>query len=214
MNRFQVDAPGTDVSYPDALELDRPLGSAIRPVALGLCVQLACLVLVTAYSQPGQAQLVSWLGWAGFGLCLPATTYFAYRAASLNPVLRVDAAGITDRNSVTGVGFVPWERILGLKIAPIGRGVMYGVEVREPETFVAGLRGWTKVTARTNLRNLGVPVWLNLTGLPQDTVTRLEQYRHGALAQRQAEAAARVQAAAQRQEEASPAFQDRIFGGS
>lgn len=198
-------------TYPDPIELNRTFGSAIRPVGFGIAVQLGFLLLLfAAEPQPGPLTAFRWFGWAGFILCIPATTFFAYRAANPKPVLRLDAAGLTDHSSATAVGFVAWERILGLQLAPIGRGVMFGVEVREPERFVAELRGFARLAARTNLRAFGVPLWLNLTGLPSDAVAYIEHYRRSFVAASQAEAAAREQATAAEAERRSPAFQDRL----
>lgn len=171
-------------SYPSTIELHRTFPSAIRPVLVGLLAEFALAVLLLGFPEPEPGPLVvlRWLGWVLFALGLPATTFFAYRMASADPVLTLSVDGLTDRTSVTAVGLVPWEEILGLSFAPLAKGAIFGVDVRDPKAFVAGLRGPAKLAAKANLRTFGVPIWLDLNGLPPDVVGQIERYRRSAAA--------------------------------
>lgn len=167
--------------YPESVELKPARWAGVRLVTFGLFMATLPLIMV-AFPPAGGPALVAvyqWAGWIALALFGPATTYLAYRAAQPRVALSLSADGFTDDSSLTAVGFVPWSEVVSVCTSQISRATMIGVEVRDPEDFIAKLSWFRRIAARTNLRMFGVPVWINPAGLPDaaEIAALLEVYR-------------------------------------
>ena len=153
--------------YPETVALTPMRGARLKVVAFGLAVFGAAIVLVLVPHGPSLlSNVYHWAGWIGVVLFGPATTYLAYRAVQPRVALLVADDGFTDDSSLTAVGFVPWSEVVGVGVSKISKATMIGVQLRDPEAFVAGLSLYRRIAAQANLRMFGVPVWIDPAGLP------------------------------------------------
>ncbi len=153
--------------YPQTVTLEPARRSRVGLLAFGIAAVSLPLVMVT-FPPSGElafSGIYVWVGWLGLLVFGPATAYLVYRAIVRRPALRLTADGLTDESSMTSVGFVPWSEIVGVSTEEISKVTLVGVRVREPDEFVASLRWFRRIAARTNLRMFGVPVWINPSGL-------------------------------------------------
>ena len=166
--------------YPETVSLTPARRASLKLVGFGLALVGAALVLVVLPSDASLVASVShWAGWVGLVVFGPATTYLAFRAGRPRVALRLDADGLTDDSSLTAVGFVPWSEVVGVGTSQISRATLVGVQLRDPEGFIATLSWFRRVAARTNLRMFGEPVWINTSGLPdaEEVAALIDVYR-------------------------------------
>jgi len=167
--------------YPETVDLVPVLRARVNLVAFGL-VMVAMPLMMVAFPPSGNlafTDVQQWVGGVGLLLFGPATAYLAVRSTRRRAALRLTADGLTDDSSLTAVGFVPWSEVAGVSLERISRATMIGVRLRDPETFIASLSWFRRISARTNLRMFGVPVWINPAGLPdaEEVVAQIEVYR-------------------------------------
>lgn len=149
--------------YPETVDLMPARWSGARLIAFGLFMAVLPMVMVSfpPAGSPALSGAFRWAGWIGLALFGPATAYLVYRGLRHRVELRLTADGFTDDSSLTAVGFVPWSEVTGVSTETISKATMVGVRLRDADAFVANLRWFRRIAARTNLRMFGVPVWIN-----------------------------------------------------
>lgn len=140
----------------------------------------ACLMVGGSYycaSLPGiDARVVGWFGVAFFGLCFVGDLSMALRPG---PKVVIGDAGIEDRRHKLGV--ISWGDIDSLSIHTVQSTSFLGIEVFDPEKFLARMTPWQPALVGPN-RALGFPTLaIGFAGLSPgiDEVWRYIQERYG-----------------------------------
>ena len=104
--------------------------------------------------------LVGWSGVAFFGLGFVA---FPIMLGRKGPVVVIDEAGIEDRRWKFGV--IPWADVRSLSILTIQSTKLLGIDLVEPEKYLARLPRWQRSLASANAW-LGFPAFaISFAGL-------------------------------------------------
>jgi hypothetical protein len=106
--------------------------------------------------------LIGWVGIVVFGLFGVAGVAMMLRRG---PGLVVDDEGFTDSSSVLAMGRVPWSDVVNVWEWKATSTTNIVVTVRDPEAYLARLRGPARWAARANVGMVGSPVALASTGL-------------------------------------------------
>lgn len=81
-------------------------------------------------------------------IILPATAYLIYRAARDQPALVIGERGFTDHASLTGVGYVAWDEVAGIRLDR----VWLTMRLHDPGPVIARQPAWRRAFIRMNSR--------------------------------------------------------------
>lgn len=168
--------------YPEFVEFTPARGPRVRLAVFGVSLVAVCAsLLLLPPLGIGGFNLIALVAWVGLAFFLPATGYAVHRAVQPQAALRLTADGLTDGSSMSAVGFVPWDQVAGVGTSDISGTRLVGLQVRDPDAFIASLGPLRRIAARTNLRMFGAPVWINPAGLPDvdDLAAMIDIYRRG-----------------------------------
>jgi hypothetical protein len=118
-----------------------PIGACLFGSALG------AVLLLYGISHYGTDGIVA-LGIAVLGILLipPAAAYLICRAVRDRPALIIGEHGFTDHASITGVGYVAWDEVTGIR----PDRVWVVIKLRDPGPVVARQPAWRRALMRMN----------------------------------------------------------------
>jgi hypothetical protein len=99
--------------------------------------------------------LIGWSGIVFFGLC---AVYLGYKLFDKKAAVIINNEGIIDNSSGAAVGLVKWARISGAEEYQIYGHRILKISILEPEKFIEGLKGSTKLLAEANYKLFGSPI--------------------------------------------------------
>src|SRR5262249_30001534 len=76
----------------------------------------------------------------------PAAVYLIYRAVRARPALVIGERGFTDHASITGVGYVAWDELAGIRLDR----VWVAIKLRDPDPVIARQPAWRPALVRMN----------------------------------------------------------------
>lgn len=97
-----------------------------------------------------------------------------------DPGLVVDNTGFHDASSLSAVGRVAWADVRGMSQLRLSGASFVIVDVRDPEAYVARLRGVSRLAGIVNHRMFGSPITVGSVGLQTD-FTGLSELMHEGL---------------------------------
>jgi hypothetical protein len=114
------------------------------PVML-LCgvAALACLAMVFWGKPAGREP-----GWILFGIFSFLTMGISIQIRRVRPVLFFTDQGIEDKR--LNIGVIPWEEIRGISVTRLKHSTLLGVDVIDPEKYLAKMPGWQQAIFRAN----------------------------------------------------------------
>ena len=90
------------------------------------------------------------------------------------PALVISDTGILDRSSGIGEVNVRWDEVTGIRTAKAQLNQFAVVQLRDPEKFIEGLRGYRKELAKGLMKQFGSPLALTANALDTD-IAELER---------------------------------------
>jgi hypothetical protein len=120
-----------------------PIGACLLGSALGVVL---CLYGITNDGTEGIVSLAA--GILGILLVAPAAAYLIYRAVRDRPALIIGQHGFTDHASITGVGYVAWDEVTGIR----QDRVWVAIKLRDPRPMIASQPAWRRALMRMNSR--------------------------------------------------------------
>ena len=87
------------------------------------------------------------------------------------PLLEVDAEGITDRMNMPSTGFTPWDQVASIEVGNVAGIEHLLVHVRDPEAIIAAAPRWKRWMMRSNLKTHGTFVFFRTNVMPEDGPT-------------------------------------------
>jgi hypothetical protein len=142
-----------------------------RKNGLGLCASLGFVAIgafMLRYGEPVDAP-VFWLIILFFGAGSPR---FLWRLIDPRPRLVLDRRGILDRT--LGVGIIPWDEITAVSVRRVGDVDFIGLDLRNPEQFVAKRSRLKRVLSRVNRASGYTAPSLNLSVIAVDPYVLLD----------------------------------------
>jgi hypothetical protein len=119
---------------------------------IGVCLfgsALAVVLLLYGISHDGTDGIVALaVGILGILLILPAAVYLIHRAVRDRPALIIGEHGFTDHASITGVGYVAWDEVSGIR----PDRVWVALKLRDPRPIIARQPAWRRALMRLNSR--------------------------------------------------------------
>jgi hypothetical protein len=118
-----------------------PIGVCLFASALGV------VLLLYGISHDGTDGIVALaVGILGMLLIPPAAAYLIYRAVRDRPALIIGEHGFTDHASITGVGYVAWDEVAGIR----PDRVWVAIKLRDPGPLIARQPAWRRALMRMN----------------------------------------------------------------
>ncbi|GAA4704230.1 hypothetical protein APR04_000644 [Promicromonospora umidemergens] len=93
--------------------------------------------------------------------------------------LVVDTEGFTDTSSGVATGRTTWDQVTGWHLHQVQKQTSLCVVVKDPEPVLAAMRPVARLMSRGNIKLVGTPVCIGLTGLrggPEPVIAAFEQY--------------------------------------
>ena len=143
----------------------RPIGVCLFVTVLGVALILYGITHNGANEIVGLAT-----GIPGTLVILPAAVYLIYRAVQDRPALVIGERGFTDHASLTGVGYVAWHEVAGIRLDR----VWLAVKLRDPRPMMARQPAWKRVLMRMNARVVAGDVVIPTNALsmpPQELIS-------------------------------------------
>lgn len=131
----------------ERIVIEIPARQLWRLPVLGIFLTILSAALV-AERPGGEAGLV--IGLVGLVLFGPVTLALVVRAMRNKPALILDAGGFTDRTSLLGAGFVPWQEVQRIEDRLFRRRVFVIVTLTNRAAFRARLPAWHRFVLRLN----------------------------------------------------------------
>jgi hypothetical protein len=120
-----------------------PIGACLFGTALGV------VLLLYGLGHDGTNRIIALVaGTPGILLLAPAAAYLIYRAARDRPALVLGDRGFTDHASITGVGYVAWDEVMGIR----PHRVWVAIKLRDPGSVIARQPAWRRALMRMNSR--------------------------------------------------------------
>jgi hypothetical protein len=110
-----------------------------------------------------EGRIAAWVGIPFFGLC---GGFALWRLIRPGPVLRIDERGITDHSSAVAGGFIAWSEISGASVYSVGNQKILGIELIDPQAFLARTSGLKRLVMRANAKWFKYPVNISAVTLP------------------------------------------------
>jgi len=135
------DTHGHDVVIKETKARRLPIAALLFASALGV------VLLLYGVSHDGTDRLVALAaGILGTLIVLPAAVYLIYRAVQDRPALIIGERGFTDHASITGVGYVAWDEVAGVRLDRI----WVAIKLRDPDPVIARQPAWRRAMMRMN----------------------------------------------------------------
>jgi hypothetical protein len=131
----------------DRVVVETPSKKRWRLPSFGICVTVVAAALV-GFQSRGNFGLV--VGTIGLVIFAPITVASLIRAVRNRPVLVLDASGLTDRSSLVGGGFVPWQEVQRIEDRQVRRRIFVTVKVTDRAAFLARQPAWRRLLRRLN----------------------------------------------------------------
>jgi hypothetical protein len=120
-----------------------PIGACLLGTALGV------VLLLYGLGHDGTNRIIALVvGIPGLLLLAPAAAYLIYRAARDRPALVLGDGGFTDHASITGVGYIAWDEVTGIR----PDRVWVAIKLRDPGLVIARQPAWRRALMRMNSR--------------------------------------------------------------
>lgn len=110
-----------------------------------------------------------------FGTCF---IYTLKRIGAKNPVLLVNAKGITDNTSAMSLGFMPWEEIKEISLLKISGEEFIAFSLENEESYLKKISAKKRILIQANKKLGYKTVCINLDGTeeyPRDLVLKLKE---------------------------------------
>jgi hypothetical protein len=116
-----------------------PIGVCLFGSALGV------VLLLYGIGHNGTNGIVALAaGILGTLLIPPSAAYLIYRAVRDRPALVVGERGFADHASITGVGYVTWDEVAGIRLDR----VWVAIKLRDPRPIIARQPAWRRALMR------------------------------------------------------------------
>lgn len=120
--------------------------------AIGVCLfgsALGVILILYGISHDGMSRILGLaVGILETLVIVPAAVYLIYRAARDRPALVLGERGFTDHASITGVGYIAWDEVAGLR----PDRVWVAIKLRDPGPVIARQPAWRRALMRMNAR--------------------------------------------------------------
>ena len=132
---------GHDVAVKETRGRGLPLGGCLFGSAVGV------VLLLYGISHGGADGIVALAAAIpGTLITAPAAVYLIYRAVRDRPALVIGERGFTDHASITGVGYVAWDEVAGIRLDR----VWVAIKLRDPDPVIARQPAWRRALMRMN----------------------------------------------------------------
>jgi hypothetical protein len=121
----------------------QPIGVCLFGSALGV------ILILYGINHDGMSRILALaVGILGTLVIVPAAVYLIYRAARDRPALVLGERGFTDHASITGVGYIAWDEVTGMR----PDRVWVAIKLRDPGPVIARQPAWRRALMRMNSR--------------------------------------------------------------
>ncbi|GGF90171.1 hypothetical protein GCM10010912_39180 [Paenibacillus albidus] len=132
----------------------------------GLAFVAAGVWMISLYLEGGESILIALVGLVCtvfFGACL---LYIIKMMFDRGPAVILDEQGVTDHSSFTSGGTIRWDEIENLELFHLSGQKMIGIQLKDPQAYLANQRGFKGWLMRVNHRMVDAPVNIAQAALP------------------------------------------------
>ena len=137
------EARGQDVVIKATRQQWLPIGVCLFASALGV------ILILYGISHDGMSRILALAtGILGTLVIVPSAVYLIYRAVRDRPALIIGQHGFTDHASITGVGYIAWDEVTGMR----PDRVWVAIKLHDPGPVIARQPAWRRALMRMNSR--------------------------------------------------------------